>query len=382
MRRIVILLAALAPAAALDLPAPQKLVTFTAPWCTQCDTWLEWVRAATDAHPDIVLETRDASVMNEYEVMRTHNVTNESTVESVPDSMWEHGAETYAFIGSRTRGGVARWVEDHLRGVRAPLYISESVANLSTFTDRFDASITVLHDTYPMDAYRLSLRLPQVGIAWARTDFSGPRQLFVRSFRGRMHLLGDRAELFHSLLDTVVTPADLEREDVAAIAELFAKHVVYVRGHLCPEEAAAFPKTMFVRVTEGPGMVYRRRRIAYESPTVDLDWYARVRAYDVVPERPTGRALPRAPILEVHADTFDATVANDTTFVALYDAEEDACYARTGDYAERWVNRSNLTVARMHIGLNDHEKLPEAARPGFILVYVNGTRTSIMSCYV
>ena len=361
----------------LQLAAEQKVLTFVAPWCNEkCDLWLEWIDDMRDEYPSITFETHDVADAELFETMHIRNNT-----QTVPDSMWLEAGDAHAFVGSRTRAGLRRWIADASQQLYAPLFISPSMMALDRFTKRFQASILIIDDEYPEDAFRLALKLPHVGIGWALTDFEAPRQIIVTSIHKRVHLVQNASQIFHALVDTFITEDDLELETTQAIVEQFGKFEVQLQRRVCEESAHEFPATMFfINPAARAPMVYYKRSLVYEND-IDFNWLRKVRAFEIEPDRPSGLPTKRHPtVTEVSSNAFNAFLDHPYAYVSLYDAY-NPCATLIGDMSERWMNwTANTSVGRMDLSMNDHERLPTNARAGFIMVYTNGSNTRIIAC--
>lgn len=365
------------------------VISFTHPDCgAKCDEWLQWIDRVAEVHGDVNYVETDVDMMHEFEDMRIVEATQ--SIFNVPNGVFIFGDLVVPFNREYTDLGVRRWIEDGLFGMDGPVFLND-LDTIESYRARFNGSVEVVSRD-PKYWYSMKV-LTSIGFAFRGFDVD--TLYFVRSIFGTDVIVFSPQDIFHGLIDTILPYEKSHQYDVQEVVSYYASremHVVH-EGELPSwwyEFASLYPSTLFVHYqpdeTElpAPSVTIYNRTVVYQRNSTDIEtvrWF-----HDVL----HGRATPserssqmpsqlHPTVQEITGDTLSTHLRDEFVFVSLYDDDGDPCAPLIGDWSERYMNET-ATYARFHMGLNDHEALDEQARPGFIVLYVNGTRRRVTRC--
>ncbi len=267
---------------------------------------------------------------------------------------------------------IRRWIIDSQRGYRE---IIRRISAADPFHTDFKASIHVMSRKPPTIMDTL-MQMPSVGVGWSRTTSKKFRNTVVTSdIFGRIRMFHNRSlhNLLHTLLPPII-PYNMAVDSVGneIMSALSDREIHVVSDRPLPDFwdglAAEYPLTAFVQMdpydTDLPnGTVwYFRRSLEFMYPSLDTGarvWLNKVA--ENMAEPLNRRSLSPSMPSDTH---FDATGVNllewinerEIVFLSLYDDTSRPCAMPNVQHR-----------GRMHIGVNDHEILPEDAVAGMVL---------------
>ncbi len=296
------------------------------------------------------------------------------------------GGQQYDFRYVLNEAWIRRWIIDSRRGYRD---VVRRISAADEFHPDFKASIHVMSRIRPAIMDTL-MQMPSVGMGWSRTDSKKFRNTVITSdIFGRIRMFHNRSlhNLLHVLLPPII-PYDMAVDSVGneIMSALSDREVHIVSDRPLPDFwnglVAEYPLTAFIQMdpydTDLPNgtIWYFRRSLEFMYPSLDTG--ARVWLNSVANNM--AEPLKRRSLApSIPSDThFDATGQNlmewindhEIVFLSLYDDTMRPCDMANVQHR-----------GRMHIGVNDHEILPEDAIPGMVLHILGyGEHVIIKNC--
>lgn len=384
----------------------------------KCDDWALMMERFAPDFPMFAFATVDIEFQEAFDILNT-TISIHEEIHSVPESIAIIGDRQLLRTGHRSYQGVRRWLEDVQRHQEHPLYVSSNIMDLERYSQQFSASVTILSKNEPY-LYGLLGDLPAVGFAWGPTGFDeyietakmnkfnhdnleGVVTVFVSSVDKQITYLDSRNwinKLFKTILPPVIPYAYFTRFPKItnqAVARMTRRemYIAYNETDDLPEWMDEFSRlysTLMVvwfdmeedatkfGVNMSTVTVFNRS-LTFTYPRVDLGlvrWFHDLEQGRIEPDKNRTDWLPPVRddrIPELTGKTLDDAIKRheNITLLLYNDKTRDPCH-------NHFLRLNDSEKARMFIGPNDHERLPEKANQEHIIRFEGGRVVNASNC--
>lgn len=376
----------------IDTAHSTQIITFVASWCDEsCNTWDKWTQKLALKYTDVEFKTIDI----ESEQALTYNLTQHKFTHmqdqyiEVPNSIVLQNQTQHAFVGSRTFNGIDRWINNALHKQYHPIFVSESIRKLGEWDKRFNASITVISKEEPLFGSILA-EIPNLGFAWGPQNYSDTPAIFIRNTQDEIAMAFDFKwkNIFKKILPPII-PIQTAQTDLGIEAiHFFAKYHVNIFAPHIPTWMTDFAKTqtqaafIFTKTTGKTKAIVEIRNTQYVTENLSKsfkEWLQNIWKGTNTPSfrksaEPTHK---HTWIIDAQGNTLWEHVAR-KTILFTYDQHSGNKCQQVFETYKQYAN--DINMARFDIQNNDHELLPNNAKPGFIFYFEDNTLKNILPC--
>jgi hypothetical protein len=369
-----------------------KVITFVSSWCDDsCNTWDQWTKQLAHKYTDVEFQTIDA----DSQLAKTYNISDKQFTHmqdeyiEVPTSIVIQNQTQHPFIGSRTFNGIDRWINNALHGQHHPIFVSESIRKLGEWDKRFNASITVISKEEPIFGSILA-EIPSLGFSWGPQNYSDTPAIFIRNTLDEISMAFDFKwkNIFKKILPPII-PIETANTDLGIEAiHFFAKYHVNIFAQHIPTWMRDFSKTqtqaafIFTKTTDTPKATVEIRNIRYTTENLSKSfkvWFQNIWKGLNTPtyRKSTTRTDKHTWIIDAQGNTLWEHVKDKTILFTYNQDSGNKCQQIFETYKQY---AGDIRMARFDIQNNDHELLPNDAKPNFIFYFEDHTLQNILPC--
>lgn len=391
----------LVPADQIVKETRPMVITFISDECgKQCDIWVEWMRQLEAKHPRLAFAVVDAEYEEAFEILNV-SLSDRETKMTFPESILVIGDNQYLRKSERTFAGLSRWIDDIEYKQTHPLFRSVKIHEIGKWVRRFDASVQIYaRDEPPL--YGLLGELPSVGFAWGVSELGAEPHAFVTSLDGAITFRQNATgEWLHTLMKELLPPVvPFHMFDDTPVTNEVVNHYALREVYIASKEplepwwddfSRMYLRTVFVLFDNDedaahynltfPSVTTFNRSITFTYPGVDIGavrWFGEVDLGVAEPSEPRPARLPPVRddrVEELTSVTFHEKLLHRESFSLLLYDDKTPTKCTLG-----FSSSDAYDKARMHMDGNDHERLHELARAGFVFDYIDGRVTKVTRC--
>lgn len=370
----------------------KQVVTFVASWCDDsCNTWIEWTDKLALKYPNVSFKTIDADseLALAYNISKQkYNDVQDEYIE-VPTSIFIENEQHHPFIGSRTFNGINTWINNALHGQHHPLFVSENIRHLGEWDKRFNASITVISKEEPIFGSILA-EIPSLGFSWGPQNYSDTPAIFIRNTQNEISMAFDFQwkAIFKKILPPII-PLETANTDLGVEAiHFFSTYQVNIFAQRIPTWLNEFAKTIeqaafiFTKTTNKPKAIVQIRNTQYVTENLSKtfkQWLEDIWKGLITPKHRKSMTPQDKHewIIDAQGNTLWEHISQ-KTILFTYDQHSGQKCQQVFELYKHHAN--DIHMARFDLQNNDHELLPNDAKPGFIFYFEDKTLKNILPC--